>query len=62
MDDFKKQELLKLKKAYYWPISPITDEPLGGRLCYYPEDPCVESREKIWPFVSICSLHVSSRA
>jgi len=49
IENFKKLPLLKLKKAYLWPINTITGQPLGGRLHYYPEDPCVESRENIWP-------------
>jgi len=43
--------LMKLKKAYYWPINPITDEPLGGTLSYR-EDPgpeCKQIQNRIWP-------------
>jgi len=42
-------KLMKLKKAYLWPIDTITGESLGGHLVYKREDPCTKYREEIWP-------------
>jgi len=47
VDDFKNNPLRKLKKAYYWPVNPITRMPLGGSLSYYPNDsPCPTTNEQ----------------
>lgn len=43
-------DLHKLKKAFHWPINPITEESLGGSLCYHrPDDMCIKMRSEVWP-------------
>ncbi|CAL8131625.1 unnamed protein product [Orchesella dallaii] len=49
MSNYYKSPLVKLKKAYHWPINPITEEALGGRLCYHYPDECMKNRADIWP-------------
>ena len=53
-DLYFRNRLIKLKKAWLWPINPITREPLGGSLSYNLHDPCRPYRETIWPCV--CKL------
>jgi len=52
-DVWLESPLLRLKKAWKWPINTITREPLGGRLLYYDPDPCARSKNAVWPCVSI---------
>jgi len=47
-DEIFNSNLMKLKKAWYWPINPITDVPLGGSLSYK-EDKCKMVKKEIWP-------------
>jgi len=53
MSNYHMSPLVKLKKAYHWPINPITDEAVGGRLCYHCPDECMKNRADIWPRVCI---------
>jgi hypothetical protein len=62
-EEYFKNRLMKLKKAYMWPINPITREPLGGSLSYYQHDPSRRNREEIYPmgeknYIEECPLRI----
>jgi len=51
-DHLFNSDLIKLKRAWYWPINPITDEPLGGSLSYQRNPPgpaCQRVQKEIYP-------------